>query len=114
MIPPTEERQRDKRTGGPGDPMRESVARFGERRRRWESEGGRTLGTIATVAGVGWLVVIPAVVGFAFGHWLDARAGTGIALSAGLGLLGLALGCAAAWRRISTQSLRGPRGPQSY
>jgi ATP synthase protein I len=81
--------------------MRDSVARFEERRRRWRFERGRTLATIATVAGLGWLVVIPAVVGFAFGRWLDARAGTGVVLSAGLGLLGLTLGCAAAWRHIS-------------
>ncbi len=102
MIPPTDERRPDKRVRGPGDAMRESVARFGDRRRRWESEGGRTLAMIAAVAGVGWLVVIPAVIGFIFGRWLDARAGTGTTLSAGLGLLGLMLGCAAAWRRIST------------
>jgi predicted F0F1-ATPase subunit len=102
MIPPTDERRRDDQgERGPGDPMRDSVARFEDRRRRWRSERGRTLAMIATVTGVGWLVVIPAVAGFAFGHWLDARAGTGIALSAGLGLLGLTLGCAAAWRRIS-------------
>jgi ATP synthase protein I len=87
----------------PSDPsgMRESVTRFDERRRRWRAEGGRTLGLIAAVVGVGWSVVIPAVAGFAAGHWLDARAGTGVLMSAGLGFLGLVVGCATAWRRIS-------------
>jgi len=80
--------------------MRDSVARFEKRRRLWSAEGGRTLVLVATVTGIGWVIVIPAVAGFALGHWLDVRAGTGIMLSAGLGLLGLALGCAAGWRRI--------------
>jgi ATP synthase protein I len=83
--------------------MGESVARFDERRRRWRAEGGRTLALAAAVAGVGWLIVIPALLGFAVGHWLDTRLGTGVVMSGGLGFLGVALGCAAAWRRISAR-----------
>ena len=89
--------------------MRESVARFDERRRRWRAEGGRTLAVVAAVAGVGWSIVIPALVGFAVGHWLDARLATGVVLSGGLGFLGVALGCAAAWRRISARLERETR-----
>lgn len=84
-------------------PMRDSIARFERRRRRWRVEGARTLVLAVTVVGVGWTIVVPAVAGFALGHWLDGRHGTGIVLSAGLGLLGLALGCYGAWRHIARQ-----------
>lgn len=87
----------------PVEPMRESVERFEERRRRWGREAGRTLVLAATVAGIGWVIVLPAVAGFAVGHWLDSRYRTGVVFSAGLGLLGLGFGCWAAWRRIARQ-----------
>jgi ATP synthase protein I len=85
--------------------MRDSVVRFEERRNRWAAEAGRTLTVAVAVVGIGWLVVVPAVAGFALGHWLDNRYGTGIVFGAGLGLLGLTLGCWSAWRRIA-RSLR--------
>jgi len=85
------------------DRMRESIARFERRRRRWRTEGARTLMLAFTVVGVGWTIAIPAVVGFAVGHWLDRRYGTGIVLGAGLGLLGLAFGCYEAWRHVARQ-----------
>lgn len=91
------------RSPSPADPMRESVAQFEGRRRRWAAEAGRTLVAAAAVAGMGWLVVIPAVGGFALGHWLDARSGTGVVFSAGLGLVGLGIGCWSAWQRLSGQ-----------
>ncbi len=81
--------------------MRESIARLEERRRLGKGERRRTLATVAAVAGMGWSIVIPALIGFAVGHWLDLRSGTGIVLSAGLGLVGLAFGCVAAWKRIA-------------
>lgn len=83
--------------------MHDSVERFGERRRRWRNEGPRTLTLAMTVVGIGWVIAVPAVLGFLLGHWLDARLGTGIVLSAGLGLTGLTLGSYAAWRRIARQ-----------
>jgi ATP synthase protein I len=94
----------------PGEPMRESVERFAERRRRWGREAGRSLVVAATVAGIGWVIVVPAVAGFALGHWLDARYRTGVLFSAALGMLGLVFGCSAAWRRIARQR-EGHGGP---
>ena len=93
-------------TPGPpsqSDRMRESVTRFEARRRRWAAEAGRTLVVAAAVAGIGWVIVIPAVAGFVVGHWLDSRYRTGVMFSAGLGMLGLGSGCWAAWRRIARQ-----------
>jgi ATP synthase protein I len=93
--------------------MGRTVARFKRRRRNWKSEAGRTLMTSLAVAGIGWLIVVPAVAGFAVGHWLDVRYGTGIAFGAGLGCLGLTFGCWSAWRRIGSQrdGRRGRREP---
>jgi ATP synthase protein I len=62
------------------------------------------------VAGIGWLVVVPAVAGFALGRWLDGRYGTGIRFAAGLGLLGLVIGCSSAWRRVARQGENDQRG----
>jgi ATP synthase protein I len=83
--------------------MHKTVASFERRRRQWKSEGTRTLALAVTVAGIGWTVVVPAVLGFLLGRWLDGRFGTGIVISAGLGLAGLTLGCYAAWSRLARQ-----------
>jgi ATP synthase protein I len=66
-----------------------------------------------SIVGLGWLVVIPALLGLFAGRWLDARFGTGLTLRAALGLLGLVLGCLAAWRRVAhvrDEHEEGPRG----
>jgi ATP synthase protein I len=86
------------------DPLHESVNRFGERRRRFRREQGRSLGLALSMVGLGWLVVIPALLGLFVGRWLDTRFGTGLTLRAGLGLLGLAFGCAAAWKRVARRA----------
>ncbi|WP_437617231.1 AtpZ/AtpI family protein [Sorangium sp. So ce834] len=90
--------------------MHEGVVRFGERRRRWVSERGRPLGLALSLVGLGWLVVLPALLGLFVGSWLDARFRTGLVLRAGLGLLGLSLGCSSAWRYVARQLRRGDRG----
>ncbi|WP_437842350.1 AtpZ/AtpI family protein [Sorangium sp. So ce1153] len=101
---------------GPGHPpgerdaLHEGVVRFGARRRRWAWERGRSLGLALSLVGLGWLVVLPALLGLLVGSWLDARFRTGLVLRAGLGLLGLSLGCASAWRYVARQLRRGDRG----
>ncbi|KYF74494.1 hypothetical protein BE11_31460 [Sorangium cellulosum] len=101
---------------GPGraprerDALHEGVVRFGERRRRWAWEQRRSLGLALSLVGLGWLVVLPALLGLVVGGWLDARLRTGLVLRAGLGLLGLSLGCASAWRYVARQLRRGDRG----
>ncbi len=82
------------------DRMSHSVARFGERRRKWRDDAGRTLLAAFNLTGIGWVVVVPTVLGFVLGHYLDARFSSGITLAAGMGFLGLGLGCWSAWRRI--------------
>lgn len=85
----------------PPDAMHDEVERFARRRRRWIDERGRSLATALAVIGIGWSIVVPAVLGFAFGHWLDGRLHTGIVLAAGLGFLGVVVGCYSAIRQIT-------------
>ena len=92
-----------KRGVQPQEGMQESVARFEQRRRRWRGEGPRALVMALTVIGIGWTIAIPTVLGFLCGHWLDQRYRSGVVLSAGLGMLGLTIGCYSAWRHIAQQ-----------
>jgi hypothetical protein len=80
--------------------MRQSVERLDARRRGWTREAGHLLFAAVAVIGLGWLVVTPAVLGFAAGHWLDLRLGGGVVFAAALGFAGLALGCGSAWKRV--------------
>ena len=72
-----------------------------ERARR---EGTPSLArTLAMVGSLGWLVVVPTVLGMFAGRWLDTRLGTGITLTAALLLLGLVFGCSLAWKRMHAE-----------
>lgn len=53
---------------------------------------------LGLVGAVGWMVSLPAVLGALGGRWLDARFASGIFWTLALLILGLALGCASAWR----------------
>jgi len=55
---------------------------------------------VGLVGAVGWMVSVPAVVGALLGRWLDNRATSGIFWTLSLLALGLALGCASAWRHV--------------
>jgi ATP synthase protein I len=56
---------------------------------------------VAVIGAVGWTVALPAVAGAELGRWLDARVAMHpFSWTLCLLLLGLALGCAAAWRQV--------------
>lgn len=55
---------------------------------------------MALVGGVGWMVALPAVGGAMAGRWLDRRFATGIFWTLSLLVIGLAVGCASAWRHV--------------
>ena len=90
-------------TGGetpPTEELRRSVVRFDRRRTRWRDERGRSIAAALVFVGLGWAVVVPALVGIFAGRWLDARLGSRLTFTAALGLLGLVGGCYSAWSRI--------------
>jgi ATP synthase protein I len=81
--------------------LRSAIRRARERRRRWRRDRERSIGQHLAIAGaIGWLIVVPALLGALAGRWLDARLDTGVTFSAGLLVLGIALGCTMAWRAV--------------
>lgn len=72
-----------------------------ERRERFRREGERSIGrNLAMIGALGWLVVIPTLIGTFAGRWLDERFGTGIFWSSSLMFAGLVIGCYLAWQRM--------------
>jgi len=70
-----------------------------ERQQRSRREGEPSLlHQLASVGVLGWVVVVPTLLGIALGRWLDAHWHTGITFTAALLLLGLVLGGWSAWR----------------
>jgi ATP synthase protein I len=57
---------------------------------------------------VGWSVAIPALAGVAIGLWIDARWPSRISWTLTLLFVGVALGCANAWRWIKKESREQP------
>lgn len=55
---------------------------------------------LGLVGSVGWMVVLPTLLGALLGRWLDVEAGTGVFWSLSLLFAGVALGCITAWRHV--------------
>lgn len=53
---------------------------------------------LASVGVLGWVVVVPTLLGIALGRWLDAQWATGITFTAALLMVGVVLGGWSAWR----------------
>ena len=82
----------------PSDDLDEAVRVRRERRKHARE---RSLAqTLAMVGVLGWTIVLPALAGVAIGRWLDRALHTGITLTAALVFVGVAGGCALAWRRL--------------
>lgn len=75
--------------------VRQRAARDDKARRDGEPSFA---GYLAQVGVLGWTIVLPTLIGVFCGRWLDRRFDTGIFWTAPLLLVGLALGCWAAWR----------------
>jgi ATP synthase protein I len=88
---------------GPDPPERlvEAVKRRRDRRELWERKGERSIGqNLAMIGSLGWTIVTPTLVGIFVGRWLDRELGSGIFWTLGLLVLGLAIGCTFAWKRM--------------
>ncbi|MEO6152325.1 MAG: AtpZ/AtpI family protein [Croceibacterium sp.] len=74
-----------------------------ERRQRWLRDGNDSVARrLAQIGVLGWITVIPMLIGIFAGRWLDNRHHTGIFWTAPLLMLGAALGCWSAWRWIKS------------
>ena len=86
-------------------PPNGELQRAAERRRaraeKWQREGERPLArNLAMVGTLGWLIVVPALLGTLAGRALDKVAHTGIAMTAALLFAGVVLGCWLAWSHV--------------
>ncbi|HVW24472.1 MAG TPA: AtpZ/AtpI family protein [Polyangiaceae bacterium] len=85
----------------PNGQLEKAVERRSARAEKWRHEGERPLGRNLALAGaLGWLVVVPTLLGAFSGRALDRTCGTGVAFSAALMCLGLVVGCWLAWQRM--------------
>jgi ATP synthase protein I len=83
------------------DPLIAGIRLRAERQKRWLRGGEDTVARrLAQIGVLGWLTVIPMLVGIFAGRWLDRTFHTGIFWTAPLLMLGTGLGCWSAWRWI--------------
>ena len=83
------------------DGLVEGARRQSERHRRWLAEGEAGVGRrLAQIGVLGWMIVVPMLLGVALGRWLDNMRHTGVFWTAPLLMIGLALGCWSAWKWI--------------
>jgi ATP synthase protein I len=84
-------------------PLDQAVKLRRERRERWQREGERSLAqNLAMIGALGWTIVIPTLIGLFVGRWLDRTLDSGIFWTLGLLVLGLAIGCTLAWKRMQS------------
>lgn len=92
---------KDERDKNPiGDKAREAARREEMRKRDPEPSLGRRFAQIGVL---GWMTVVPILIGVFVGGWLDRALGTGITISAALTLAGAALGLWLAFRWMHDQ-----------
>jgi ATP synthase protein I len=81
------------------DPLVKGVRQRGERHRRWLREGDPSVAQrLAQIGVLGWMIVVPMLLGVFVGRWLDQQFNSGLFWTAPLLMLGLALGCWSAWK----------------
>lgn len=86
------------------DPLVEEVHKRAERHSNWLRQGEPTVARrLAQIGVLGWIVVVPTLIGIFVGRWLDQRAGTALFFTAPLMMTGLALGCWSAWRWMNSE-----------
>lgn len=86
-----------------GDALSRAAASRSERHRRWLREGEPSVARrLAEIGVLGWVIVIPALIGLFVGRLIDRALDSGIFWTAPLLLLGLALGCWSAWKWVKS------------
>jgi ATP synthase protein I len=89
---------------GNHESLDEAVRRRQRRRARWQREGERSIGqNLAMIGALGWTIVTPTLIGIFAGRWLDRHFGMGIFWTLALLVVGLALGCTLAWKRMYSE-----------
>ncbi len=86
------------------DGLANAVRKQKDRQERWCTEGEPSLIRFVGQIGVlGWIIVVPTLIGVFIGRWLDHSFGTGIFWTAALLVFGVALGFRSAWTWMHRQ-----------
>ncbi|MCJ9428824.1 AtpZ/AtpI family protein [Kordiimonas marina] len=84
--------------------MHKAVELREQRRTLWEREGERSLWqNMSMIGALGWLIIVPTLLGVFVGRWLDGLFGTNIQLTGACLFLGVAFGCYLAWQRVGKE-----------
>lgn len=85
------------------DPLLKNVRQRGDRHRHWLREGDPSVARrLAQIGVLGWIIVLPMLLGIFAGRWLDAKLHSGLFWTAPLLMCGLGLGCWSAWKWINS------------
>jgi ATP synthase protein I len=85
------------------DPLLKAVRLRGERHQRWLRAGEASVARrLAQIGVLGWLIVVPMLIGVFAGRWLDQKFNSGLFWTAPLLMLGLGLGCWSAWKWVQS------------
>lgn len=86
------------------DPLLRNVRLRSQRRDRAEREGEpSTMRRLAEIGVLGWMIVVPVLVGLLVGRWLDELTHLHLLFTAVLLIAGFALGFWSAWRWMNRQ-----------
>lgn len=81
------------------DPLVKGVRLHEERQQRQLRAGpSSVMHRLAQIGVLGWMIVVPMLIGVFAGRWLDRTFASGLFFTAPLLMLGLALGCWSAWK----------------
>ena len=82
--------------------LRDAIRRRQEVRERGRREGERSLWqNLSMVGALGWLVVVPTLLGVLVGRWLDARFDAGVTFTGALIFVGAGFGLYLVWKRMN-------------
>lgn len=88
---------------GEHDPLIKAARLRSQRHQRWLRDGQPTvMRRLAQIGVLGWMIVVPMLIGVFIGRGLDQRFHSGVFWTAPLMLAGLALGCWSAWKWMKT------------
>jgi ATP synthase protein I len=84
--------------------VHEAIRRRQKRRETWEKAGERPLWkNLSMIGALGWLIVIPTLLGVLAGRWLDGLFETRVTFSGALTFVGACLGFYLAWKRMNEE-----------
>ncbi len=82
--------------------MRKAIDIREARRHRWQTDGERSLWqNLSIIGALGWLIIVPTLIGVAAGRWLDQKFDTGVFFSGACIFLGVCFGGYLAWKRMN-------------